>query len=138
MRLISLHKGSMFHMKLQKQGSTASSTTYNIAETLKQQPYMFNQKVPLMYFSSGHKAPMGVSSNTLNTTSDTLTNNQKIIDNPCKFLCSKPDWDRIVAVVTLGASWQFKDWHDKFQILFNMVKAYCIKLTSLYCTPSYF
>jgi hypothetical protein len=56
----------------------------------------------------------------------------EITDNPCKIFHSKKDWERIIAVVTLGASRQFKDWHGKF----NMVKGYFIKLTSLYCTPT--
>jgi len=35
----------------------------------------------------------------------------EIIDNPKKLGTNMKEWDRIVAVVALGQSWQFKDWY---------------------------
>ena len=37
----------------------------------------------------------------------------ELLDNPRK-LQTKEDWDRVVAVIVLGHSWQFKDWPGKF------------------------
>ena len=34
----------------------------------------------------------------------------EIIDNPCKLGNNPKEWERIVAVIVLGQSWQFKDW----------------------------
>ena len=34
----------------------------------------------------------------------------EIVDNPRKLGSNPHDWERIVAVVVLGQSWQFKDW----------------------------
>jgi hypothetical protein len=34
----------------------------------------------------------------------------ELMDNPNSKLYSQKDWDRVVAVIALGASWQFKDW----------------------------
>jgi parafibromin len=34
----------------------------------------------------------------------------ELMDNPNSKLHSQKDWDRVVAVIALGASWQFKDW----------------------------
>lgn len=118
-------------LKQRSANASASSMPYNTAETPKQQPYTFTRKVPSMYLSSsGGMVPKGTGSNPSNSTSATSNNNQveyEIIDNPRKYLRSRQDWDRIVAVVALGASWQFKDWPGKFQIpveLFNKVKGY--------------
>jgi len=106
--------------------AASSSMAHNTAETLKQQSYTFTRKVPSMYLSSsGGIVPKGVGSNLSNASSAQLE--YEIIDNPRKFLRSRQDWDRIVAVVALGASWQFKDWPGKFQIpveLFNRVQGY--------------
>eukprot|EP00523_Entomoneis_sp_CCMP467_P006108 CAMPEP_0168722686 /NCGR_PEP_ID=MMETSP0724-20121128/2725_1 /TAXON_ID=265536 /ORGANISM="Amphiprora sp., Strain CCMP467" /LENGTH=505 /DNA_ID=CAMNT_0008769365 /DNA_START=22 /DNA_END=1539 /DNA_ORIENTATION=+ len=38
----------------------------------------------------------------------------EIIDNPKKLGTNLKDWDRIVAVVALGQSWQFKDWYNQW------------------------
>ena len=39
----------------------------------------------------------------------------ELMDNPKNKLQSPKDWDRVVAVVALGASWQFKDWPGPFK-----------------------
>jgi parafibromin len=38
----------------------------------------------------------------------------EIMDNPKTKLHTAKDWERVVAVVALGASWQFKDWPDVY------------------------
>jgi parafibromin len=39
----------------------------------------------------------------------------EIMDNPKTKLHTAKDWERVVAVVALGASWQFKDWPDVYK-----------------------
>ena len=39
----------------------------------------------------------------------------ELMDNPKNKLQSPQDWDRVVAVVALGASWQFKDWPGPYK-----------------------
>lgn len=39
----------------------------------------------------------------------------ELMDNPkAKLGDNRKEWDRVVAVVALGASWQFKDWPERF------------------------
>ena len=52
----------------------------------------------------------------------------ELMDNPKAKLGGDPkEWERIVAVVTLGASWQFKDWPRDYSDpvkLFQKVKGF--------------
>lgn len=48
------------------------------------------------------------------TTSSSGVVEYEIIDNPKKLGTSMKEWDRIVAVVALGQSWQFKDWYMEY------------------------
>jgi hypothetical protein len=102
---------------------TASSTV----EIPKTQPYTFTRKIAPKYLtSSGGGITAGTPTGGNPSSSHNLLE-YEIIDNPIKYLKSRQDWDRIVAVVALGASWQFKGWHGKFQVpveLFNKVKGY--------------
>ena len=58
----------------------------------------------------------------------------EIIDNPCKLGNNPKEWERIVAVIVLGQSWQFKDWmkspiaYNNPASLFNSVFGYYIYL----------
>lgn len=56
----------------------------------KQQPLSFTRKISSKYSSSG------VNINTNNSSSSNLLE-YEVIDNPCKFLKSRQDWERIVA-----------------------------------------
>jgi parafibromin len=38
----------------------------------------------------------------------------ELMDNPKSRLVTSKDWERVVAVVALGASWQFKDWPAQY------------------------
>ena len=38
----------------------------------------------------------------------------ELMDNPKSKLHTAQDWDRVVAVIALGASWQFKDWPKEY------------------------
>eukprot|EP00527_Entomoneis_sp_CCMP2396_P006945 CAMPEP_0198154080 /NCGR_PEP_ID=MMETSP1443-20131203/67172_1 /TAXON_ID=186043 /ORGANISM="Entomoneis sp., Strain CCMP2396" /LENGTH=114 /DNA_ID=CAMNT_0043820659 /DNA_START=109 /DNA_END=450 /DNA_ORIENTATION=- len=38
----------------------------------------------------------------------------EIMDNPKKLGTNMKEWDRIVAVIALGQSWQFKDWYLEY------------------------
>jgi parafibromin len=56
----------------------------------------------------------------------------EITDNPRKLLGPDPkEWERIVAVIVLGQSWQFKDWHKLYSTpatLFDNVIGYYISM----------
>lgn len=96
-----------------KQRSATSSSE-------KQQPLSFTRKISSKYSSSGANI------NTHNSSNSNLLE-YEVIDNPSKFLKSRQDWERIVAVITLGASWQFKGYPGKLQQpveLFNKAQGF--------------
>jgi hypothetical protein len=53
----------------------------------------------------------------------------EIMDNPKSKLPTAKDWDRVVAVVCLGQSWQFKDWpghySDPVRLFSTVFGFYC-------------
>jgi parafibromin len=55
----------------------------------------------------------------------------EIMDNPRKLGTSQAAWDRVVAVIVLGQSWQFKDWLKGYQTpatLFDQVYGFFVSM----------
>ena len=79
----------------------------------KHPPVTFTRVVPTVDGTTGTIRSAGASSNA------TGLLEYEIIDNPLKLGNNPKEWERIVAVIVLGQSWQFKDW-IKSPIAYNV------------------
>ena len=95
----------------------------------KQPPTSFTRVVPTVDSTTGT-----ISSGNGAGSNSTGLLEYEIIDNPCKLGNNPKEWERIVAVIVLGQSWQFKDWmkspiaYNVPASLFNSVYGYYIYL----------
>jgi parafibromin len=75
------------------------------AGAAKHPPTTFTRTVPTVDSTTGM-----ISSSNSDGGHSTGLLEYEIIDNPCKLGNNPKEWERIVAVIVLGQSWQFKDW----------------------------
>ncbi|GAX11952.1 parafibromin [Fistulifera solaris] len=106
-------------------GMTAPLTLVNAHEFLANAKYVPREK---MVQQNQHRNPL-----------TTFTRPQEagryieyeIMDNPRKLGTSQAAWDRVVAVIVLGQSWQFKDWLKGYQTpatLFDQVYGFFVSM----------
>jgi parafibromin len=106
-------------------GMTAPLTLVNAHEFLANAKYVPREKVVQQ---NKHRNPL-----------TTFTRPQEggryieyeIMDNPRKLGTSQAAWDRVVAVIVLGQSWQFKDWLKGYQApatLFDQVYGFFVSM----------
>jgi RNA pol II accessory factor, Cdc73 family, C-terminal len=101
-------------------GMTSPITLVNAHEFLCNARYVQRDAMIKQLSSSVQKTPpttftrtvatMGSSTTSTSHLSSTGLLEYEIIDNPRKLGPNPKEWDRIVAVIVLGQSWQFKDW----------------------------
>jgi RNA pol II accessory factor, Cdc73 family, C-terminal len=99
-------------------GMTAPITLTNAHEFLCNGRYVPRDAMMKQLSSSVQKTPPTTFTRTVATVGSSTTSHlsstglleYEIIDNPRKLGPNPKEWDRIVAVIVLGQSWQFKDW----------------------------
>lgn len=122
-------------------GMTAPLTMVNAHEFLANAKYVPRETMvqqnkhrnPLTTFTRRHDH-----TNSTNNSSNSSSSNNgqrwmeyEIMDNPRKLGTTQAAWDRVVAVIVLGQSWQFKDWLKGYQApatLFDQVYGFFLSM----------
>lgn len=106
-------------------GMTAPLTLLNAHEFFGKSNFVPRDKMLQMI---GRNPPQTIFTHTMDNRNGGGMVEFELMDNPKAKLGGDPkEWDRIVAVVTLGASWQFKDWPRDYSDpvkLFQKVKGF--------------
>jgi parafibromin len=91
-------------------GMTAPLTLVNAHEFLCNARFVSRDAMMKQQQQKGLRAPPTTFTRTIKSGLSTSLLEYEIIDNPRKLGPNAKEWERIVAVIVLGQSWQFKDW----------------------------
>jgi RNA pol II accessory factor, Cdc73 family, C-terminal len=94
-------------------GMTSPITLVNAHEFLSNARFVPRDAMVKQQQQKGLRAPPTTFTRSIQTSSNSPSTGlleYEIIDNPRKLGSDHREWERIVAVIVLGQSWQFKDW----------------------------